>query len=120
MIAKTATFQRLGLCFPKELRWHDIRQSLGMAPPQKLLDRVRDAVRTRHYSRRTEGLTTSESYPRRARSIRSCGYLRSPRVYTKQPFLLAGIQGGDPRRLGRVNILRSLQIAVIGVVIAGA
>ena len=25
-----------------------------MAPPQKLLDRVRDAVRTRHYSRRTE------------------------------------------------------------------
>ena len=25
-----------------------------MAPPQKLLDRVRDAIRTRHYSRRTE------------------------------------------------------------------
>jgi site-specific recombinase XerD len=28
--------------------------SVVMAPPPKLLDRVRDAIRTRHYSRRTE------------------------------------------------------------------
>lgn len=44
-----------GLRFPWELRWHDIRHvSADMTPPQKLLDRVRDAIRTRHYSRRTE------------------------------------------------------------------
>ena len=35
-------------------RWHGVRPSSGMAHPPKLLDRVRDAVRTRHYSRRTE------------------------------------------------------------------
>jgi integron integrase len=33
---------------------HDIRLPLDMPPPKKLLDRVRDAIRTRHYSRRTE------------------------------------------------------------------
>ena len=40
--------------YQRETVWHDIGQSQDVDPPPKLLDRVRDAIRTRHYSRRTE------------------------------------------------------------------
>ena len=40
------------------IAWHEVRFALCPQPmsasPPKLLDRVRDAIRLRHYSRRTE------------------------------------------------------------------
>ena len=40
---------------PPRSRWHALRHSARvMSQVPKLLDRVRDAIRTRHYSRRTE------------------------------------------------------------------
>ena len=39
---------------PGDSRWHSVRRFPRMTDPPKLLDRVRAAVRTRHYSRRTE------------------------------------------------------------------
>jgi hypothetical protein len=34
--------------------WHVLGERRGVPSPPRLLDRVRDAIRTRHYSRRTE------------------------------------------------------------------
>ena len=39
---------------PGDSRWHSVRRFPRKTDPPKLLDRVRAAVRTRHYSRRTE------------------------------------------------------------------